>query len=192
MTADGNWNLVVSTPMRQATLSVKTEGTTLKGSQAANGNSTEIFDGTVNGDEISWKVSITDPMPMTPEFNGTIKGDDVTGGVVLGDFARHSLVRAANHASMLSRRIPLCCLQRSFYRARLMSRLPTLVYTVVFSQIDTQIFSRWQFLIGRAGKTFIWINTKCLKIEIKNPVATIPNGEVPCRGCYPPRPICAS
>jgi hypothetical protein len=31
MTADGNWNLVVSTPMgeRQATLSVKTEGTTL-------------------------------------------------------------------------------------------------------------------------------------------------------------------
>jgi hypothetical protein len=103
MTADGNWNLVVSTPMRQATLSVKTEGTTLKGSQAANGNSTEIFDGTVNGDEISWKVSITDPMPMTPEFNGTIKGDDVTGGVVLGDFARHSLVRAANHASMLSR-----------------------------------------------------------------------------------------
>jgi hypothetical protein len=82
---------------------VKTEGTTLKGSQAANGNSTEIFDGTVNGNEISRKVSITDPMPMTLEFNGTIKGDDVTGSVVLGDFARHSLVRAANHASMLNR-----------------------------------------------------------------------------------------
>jgi hypothetical protein len=28
---------------------------------------------------------------------------------------------------------------------------PTLVYTVVFSQIDTQIFSRWQFLIGRVA-----------------------------------------
>jgi hypothetical protein len=44
MTADGNWNLAVSTPMgeRQATLSVKTEGTTLKGSQAADGNSTKF------------------------------------------------------------------------------------------------------------------------------------------------------
>jgi hypothetical protein len=92
MTADGNWNLVVSTPMgeRQASLSVKTEGTTLKGSQAADGSSAEIFDGTVNGDEISWKVSITDPMPMTLEFNGAIKGDEVTGSVVLGDFATSS------------------------------------------------------------------------------------------------------
>ena len=92
MTADGNWNLVVSTPMaeRQANLSAKTGGTTLKGGQAADGNSTEIFDRTVNGNEISWKVSITDPMPMTPEFNGTIKGDEVTGSVVLGDFGTSS------------------------------------------------------------------------------------------------------
>ena len=30
---------------------------------------------------------------------------------------------------------------------------------------------RWQF---------IWLNTKCLKIEIENQVATIPNGGVPC------------
>jgi hypothetical protein len=70
MTADGNWNLVVSTPMgeRHGSLSLKTEGTTVKGSQMADGNSTEIFDGTINGNEISWKVSITDPMPMTLEF----------------------------------------------------------------------------------------------------------------------------
>ena len=92
MTADGNWNLVVSTPMgeRQATLSVKTEGTTLKGSQAADGNSTEIFDGTVNGNEISWKVSITDPMPMTLEFTGTVDGDEIAGTVKLGEFGNSS------------------------------------------------------------------------------------------------------
>ena len=92
MTADGNWNLAVSTPMgeRQATLSLKTDGSTLKGNQAADGNSTEIFDGTVNGDEISWKVSITDPMPMTLEFNGTISGDNVSGSVTLGAFGSSS------------------------------------------------------------------------------------------------------
>ena len=67
MTADGNWDLVVSTPMgeRHGSLTLQTEGTTVRGSQMADGNSTEIFDGTVNGNEISWKVSITDPMPMT-------------------------------------------------------------------------------------------------------------------------------
>jgi hypothetical protein len=90
--ADGSWNLVVATPMgeRHGTLSLKTEGTTLKGSQMADGNSTEIFDGTVNGNEISWKLSITDPMPMTLEFNGTINGDEVSWGVTLGAFGNSS------------------------------------------------------------------------------------------------------
>ena len=88
MTADGNWNLVVSTPMgeRQATLSAKTDGKTLKGSQMAEGNSAEIFDGTVDGNAVAWKVSITDPMPMTLEFNGTIDGDKLSGNVTLGAF----------------------------------------------------------------------------------------------------------
>jgi hypothetical protein len=92
MTADGNWNLVVSTPMgeRHGSLSLKTEGTTLQGSQAADGNSTEIFDGTVNGAAISWKVSITDPMPMTLEFTGTVDGDEIAGTVKLGEFGNSS------------------------------------------------------------------------------------------------------
>lgn len=92
MTADGNWNLVISTPMgeRQATLSAKTEGTTLKGSQSAEGNSAEIFDGRVNGDAVSWKVSITNPMPMTLEFEGTVQGNNLSGTVVLGAFGSSS------------------------------------------------------------------------------------------------------
>jgi hypothetical protein len=92
MTADGNWNLVVATPMgeRHGNLSLKTDGTILRGSQMADGNSTEIFDGTVDGNEISWKVSINDPMPMTLKFDGTISGDTVSGSVVLGDFGRSS------------------------------------------------------------------------------------------------------
>jgi hypothetical protein len=92
MRADGNWNLRISTPMgeRHATLSVKAEGTVLKGSQAAEGNSAEIFDGSVNGDSISWKVSITNPMPMTLEFSGTVQENNVSGTVVLGAFGSSS------------------------------------------------------------------------------------------------------
>jgi len=75
---------------RQATLSVKTDGSALKGSQAADGNSTDIFDGTVNGNELSWKLSISDPMPMTLEFTGTINGDAISGSVKLGAFGTAS------------------------------------------------------------------------------------------------------
>ena len=88
MSADGNWSLVVASPIgeRPATLSVTTDGSTLKGSQQADGNSTEIFDGTVDGNAVSWKVSIVDPMPMTLEFRGTIDGDELSGSVTLGAF----------------------------------------------------------------------------------------------------------
>ena len=92
MSADGNWNLVISTPMgeRQATLSVKAEGAVLKGSQAAEVNSAEIFDGEVDGDTIVWKVSITNPMPMTLEFSGTVQENNISGTVVLGAFGSSS------------------------------------------------------------------------------------------------------
>jgi hypothetical protein len=92
VTADGNWSLVVSTPMgeRRATLSLKADGGALTGSQMADGNTAEIFDGTVNGNQLSWKVSISDPMPLTLEFNGTVDGDEVTGSVTLGNFGSSS------------------------------------------------------------------------------------------------------
>ncbi len=89
MTADGNWNLVVSTPMgeRRATLSLKADGGTLTGSQMADGNTAEIFDGTVDGNQLAWKVSISDPMPLTLEFSGTVDGNELTGSVMLGTLA---------------------------------------------------------------------------------------------------------
>jgi hypothetical protein len=92
MTADGNWSLTVVTPMgeRQAILSLKTDGNALKGSQSADGNTAEIFDGTVDGNKVAWKVSITQPMDMTLEFNGTINGDKVSGDVTLGAFGSSS------------------------------------------------------------------------------------------------------
>ena len=92
MTADGNWNLVVSTPIgeRRATLSLKADGGTLTGSQMADGNTAETFDSTVNGNQLAWKVSISDPMPLTLEFSGTVDGNELTGSVMLGNFGSSS------------------------------------------------------------------------------------------------------
>ena len=86
MAVDGNWNLVMTTPMgeRKATLSLQSSGDTLTGTQGAEGNSTEIFDGTVNGDNVGWKLSITNPMPLTLEFSGKVAGDSMSGEMGIG------------------------------------------------------------------------------------------------------------
>jgi hypothetical protein len=92
MTADGDWDLVVTTPLgeRRGVLSLKTEGKVLLGRQTADGNSTEIFDGDADGTVLSWKISIADPMPMILKFSGSIEGDRLSGTVALGDFGDFS------------------------------------------------------------------------------------------------------
>ena len=86
MAVDGTWKLTMSTPMgeRNTTLSLKSSGGTLTGTQGADGNSTEIFDGTVNGDDVTWKVSITNPMPLTLDFSGKVAGDSISGEMGIG------------------------------------------------------------------------------------------------------------
>src|SRR3982750_4721363 len=86
MAVDGNWNITMSTPMgdRQATLTLKNTGGTLTGSQGAEGQSTDILDGSANGDDVSWKVSITNPMPLTLAFTGKVAGDSISGEMGIG------------------------------------------------------------------------------------------------------------
>ena len=76
----------MSTPMgdRSADLSLTTNGGALTGTQAADGNSGEIFDGTVNGDDVAWKLKITDPMPLTLAFTGKVEGDSISGEMGIG------------------------------------------------------------------------------------------------------------
>jgi hypothetical protein len=88
MAADGTWNLTMQTPMgeRRSTLTLATAGATLTGKQEAEGDTTDIAEGTVNGNAVSWKVSITNPMPLTLTFSGTVEGNSLTGSADTGMF----------------------------------------------------------------------------------------------------------
>jgi hypothetical protein len=88
MAVDGTWNLTMDTPMgeRASTLVVKVSGGKLEGTQSAEGQTAQIFEGRVNGNDVGWKVSITQPMPLTLDFSGTVEGDAITGSVQLGMF----------------------------------------------------------------------------------------------------------
>ena len=88
MSADGTWNLTMQTPMgeRRSTLTLSTAGGTLTGTQEAEGNTTDIADGSVSGDNVSWKVAITNPMPLTLTFSGSVNGNTLNGTADTGMF----------------------------------------------------------------------------------------------------------
>lgn len=81
MAADGTWNIAIETPMgtRNSTLVLNTEGGVLKGTQSEGSESTEISEGTVSGNQLAWKVSISNPMPMDLEFTAEVDGDKISG-----------------------------------------------------------------------------------------------------------------
>src|SRR3954464_12789245 len=88
MAADGTWNLTMQTPMgeRRSTLTLATSGGTLTGKQEAEGNATDIAEGWFSGNDLSWKVSIPNPRPLTLTFSGTVDGNSLTGTADTGMF----------------------------------------------------------------------------------------------------------
>ena len=93
MAVDGTWKLTVNTPMgaQESTLVISASGATLTGTQSAGSSAGQpIEEGTVSGNSISWKSSISRPMPMTLEFSGTVDGDSISGEVKLGMFGKQT------------------------------------------------------------------------------------------------------
>ncbi len=90
--ADGVWNTTMNTPMgaQKATLTLATDGGSLTGSMSGPQGSIDLKDGAVDGDSLSWKADITQPMAMTLEFSATVSGDEISGNVQLGAFGTAS------------------------------------------------------------------------------------------------------
>lgn len=85
---DGTWNVTTNTPMgaQKGTLTLAADGDKLTGTVSSPQGSTDIEGGAVDGNDVSWKLEITSPMPMTLEFRGSVDGDSISGSVKLGSF----------------------------------------------------------------------------------------------------------
>lgn len=85
---DGTWNVTTNTPMgaQKGTLTLATDGDKLTGTISGAQGATDIQSGAVDGNDVSWKLDITSPMPMTLEFSGSVDGDSISGNVKLGAF----------------------------------------------------------------------------------------------------------
>ena len=92
MAVDGTYNCTVKSPLgdQNLTLTVKSEGATFTGTASGAMGSSDVS-GTVNGDTIAWKQSVSVPMPMTLDCEATVDGDTVSGSVAAGAFGSFPL-----------------------------------------------------------------------------------------------------
>ena len=88
MSAAGTWNTTMNTPMgaQQGTLTLEVDGSTLTGKLSGPQGDIDLEEGAIDGNDLSWKASITSPMAMTLEFSATVDGDEISGSVKLGAF----------------------------------------------------------------------------------------------------------
>jgi hypothetical protein len=87
-TVDGTWNTVIATPMGQqsAVLDLVTDGGALTGTATQNGVPTELVDGQVDGNNITFTAAVTMPFPLELGFALTVDGDAISGTVTAGPF----------------------------------------------------------------------------------------------------------
>jgi hypothetical protein len=91
MSVDGNWDLEIDSPRgkRHVQLAARADGGSLTGtmSNPEAGITADLTDGTIDGDELSWKVKL--PMfPVTLTFRMTRSGDTMAGQVRAGLMGR--------------------------------------------------------------------------------------------------------
>ena len=95
MSVAGTYDTVVKSPMgdQKDTFTVVPgdDGNTFTGSMAGGMGSMDVKDGKINGNELTWAMDMTVPMPMTLNCKATVDGDQMTGTVNAGAFGDMAL-----------------------------------------------------------------------------------------------------
>lgn len=88
MSVAGSYDCVLKSPMgdQKSVMTVNVDGDSWTGSNVGAQGSIDITDGKVDGNTLTWSMSITTPMPMKLEGTATVDGDSITGSVKAGAF----------------------------------------------------------------------------------------------------------
>ena len=93
MAVDGTYKVDINSPMgtQSATLTLKTDGSSLSGSSAGAQGTQDFDGGTVDGNDFAFSMSLSGPMGQIQlDFKGTVDGDDISGNVQLGSYGSAS------------------------------------------------------------------------------------------------------
>ena len=94
MSVAGTYECVTKTPMgdQKSTVTIVDNGDgTFSGTAAGAMGSMNLEDGKVDGNDITWVMNMTVPMPMKLEGSATIDGDTFTGSVNAGAFGNMAM-----------------------------------------------------------------------------------------------------
>ncbi len=90
MAVAGTYECLTKTPMGDQTSTFTVipgdDGTTFTGSNAGPMGSLEVKNGKIDGNQLTWVMDMTVPMPLTLNAKATIDGDTLTGTINAGAF----------------------------------------------------------------------------------------------------------
>ncbi|MBA4179085.1 MAG: hypothetical protein C0506_00710 [Anaerolinea sp.] len=92
MAIDGNWKVVMQSPMgaRDATAEFASAGGALSGAFGGAAGAVPLS-GSVDGNKVNWAATVNGPMgQMELKFDGTVDGDALSGTVAFGAFGSGS------------------------------------------------------------------------------------------------------
>jgi hypothetical protein len=83
---DGDWQCTIDTPLGEQSvlLTLHTDGTALSGRANTAFGAQDFDGGTVDGNDLTWHVTVTQPMPAELDFAATVEGDTINGMVNAG------------------------------------------------------------------------------------------------------------
>ena len=90
MSVAGTYEFEVNSPLgaQNGTFTVVPDPSGLSFTGELNGSmgSTEVTDGSISGNTLSWEMKISSPMPMSLDCEAVVEGEVVTGTVKAGIF----------------------------------------------------------------------------------------------------------
>lgn len=89
----GKYDCVTKTPMgdQKSVLTIEVDGDTFTGKNEGGTGSMDLYDGKIDGNNLTWKMDMKVPMPMTLEGSATVDGDTITGSVKAGAFGNMAM-----------------------------------------------------------------------------------------------------
>ncbi len=90
---DGQWNVVVVSPMgdQKSLLTLTSNGETLTGTTVGASETSELKEGEIKGNQLSWKTDITKPIALRVETVVLVDGDRLEGTAKAGMFGSFKL-----------------------------------------------------------------------------------------------------
>lgn len=93
MSIDGSYDCITRSPMgdQASVVTIVTNGDTFTGTNEGAMGSMELENGKINGNELTWEMNMTVPMPMKLEGKATVEDGVLTGSVNAGAFGEMAM-----------------------------------------------------------------------------------------------------